>query len=180
KHESSYRSTSCLDNALVAPEKRLKIEKCNVRIKFSKPQREETYQVTPDALKLSPCYTTFLITAEVPEDSLGALRKQQDFSQPKVLDEQQDKTTGKNEGTDTKPGVPDVPKDQYESENEFWGNSKDDDSNDDDSDDVSNDDDDDVDSDADGDNEASDSEKTDSDKDENPNLNQNDDEEEEY
>nr|GFC55982.1 hypothetical protein [Tanacetum cinerariifolium] len=29
--------------------------------------REETYQVTLDALKLSPCYPAFLITAEVPE-----------------------------------------------------------------------------------------------------------------
>ncbi|GJY84057.1 retrovirus-related pol polyprotein from transposon TNT 1-94 [Tanacetum coccineum] len=56
-----------LDNALVAPEKRLTIEKCNTRIKFSKPQRETTYQVTLDALKLSLCYPAFLITAEVPE-----------------------------------------------------------------------------------------------------------------
>ncbi|GKA83977.1 hypothetical protein Tco_0805572 [Tanacetum coccineum] len=56
-----------LDNALVSPEKRLNIEKCNARIKFSKPQREETYQVILDALKLSPCYPAFLITAEVPE-----------------------------------------------------------------------------------------------------------------
>nr|GEU36904.1 hypothetical protein [Tanacetum cinerariifolium] len=53
-----------LDNALVAPEKRLKIEKCNMRIKFNKPQREPTYQVTLDVLKLSPCYPTFLITAK--------------------------------------------------------------------------------------------------------------------
>ncbi|GJT87630.1 hypothetical protein Tco_1069347, partial [Tanacetum coccineum] len=76
-------------------------------------------------------------------------------SQPKVPDEQQDKTTGTDEGTGSKPGVPDVPKDHYESENESWGNSKDDDSNDDNSDDVSNDDDDDdVDSDAGGDNES--------------------------
>ncbi|GKD45541.1 hypothetical protein Tco_1270186 [Tanacetum coccineum] len=92
-----------------------------------------------------------------------------------------DKKTGINERTGTKPGVPDVPKDQSESENESWGNSKDDDSNDDDSDDVTNDDDDDdIDSDVDGDNEASDSEKTNSDEDDNPNLNQNGDEEEEY
>nr|GEW48192.1 hypothetical protein [Tanacetum cinerariifolium] len=56
-----------LNNALVALEKRLKIEKCNARIKFSKPQRETTYQVTLDALKLSPCYLAFLITAKVPE-----------------------------------------------------------------------------------------------------------------
>nr|GEV63853.1 hypothetical protein [Tanacetum cinerariifolium]GEV79804.1 hypothetical protein [Tanacetum cinerariifolium] len=56
-----------LNNSLVAPEKRLKIEKCNARIAFSKPQREETYRVTLDALKLSPCYPAFLITVEVPE-----------------------------------------------------------------------------------------------------------------
>ncbi|GJV25931.1 hypothetical protein Tco_1378626 [Tanacetum coccineum] len=56
-----------LDNSLVLPEKRLKIEKCNARIEFSKPQREETYQVTSDALKLSPCYPAFLITAKVLE-----------------------------------------------------------------------------------------------------------------
>nr|GEW52500.1 hypothetical protein [Tanacetum cinerariifolium] len=57
-----------LDKSLVPSEKRLKNEKCNARIEFSKTQREETYQVTLDALKLSPCYPTFLITAEVPKD----------------------------------------------------------------------------------------------------------------
>ncbi|GJR63866.1 hypothetical protein Tco_0009931 [Tanacetum coccineum] len=56
-----------LDNALVALEKRLMIEKCNARIEFSKPQREDMYQVTLDALKLSLCYPAFLITAEVPK-----------------------------------------------------------------------------------------------------------------
>nr|GEV59095.1 hypothetical protein [Tanacetum cinerariifolium] len=103
-------------------------------------------------------------------------------SQTKVPDEQQDKITGTNKGTGTKLGVPDVPKDQYENENESWGNSKDDANNNDDSDDVSNDDDDDdnVDSDVDGDNEASDSEKTYYDEDDNPNLNQYEDKEEEY
>ncbi|GKE46848.1 hypothetical protein Tco_1478106, partial [Tanacetum coccineum] len=56
-----------LDNSLVAPKKRLKIEKVNARIAVSKPQREETYQVTLEALKLSPCYPAFVITAEVPK-----------------------------------------------------------------------------------------------------------------
>ncbi|GJW36337.1 hypothetical protein Tco_0059257 [Tanacetum coccineum] len=322
-----------LDNALVAPKKRLKIEKCNARIEFSKPQREETYQVLLDALKLSPCYPAFLIFAKVPEElgysgkcdmlsaihtdlmhqpwrtfaailnrcisrkssdliglgyqelkSCGFVSKTQDYqmygalipnkminqdikdskayktyldfatgkatpkkarkfkkvaspskklspileeehvkkpkrakkpakksttmptaalleaaqlkktlkkskletyklhasgssdrvvSQPKVPGESKDKTTGTDEGTSTKPGVPDVPKYQYESENESCG-----DSDDDIHDDGSNDDDDDVDSDVGGDNESSDREKVDSDKDENPNLNQNKDEEE--
>nr|GEX44434.1 retrovirus-related Pol polyprotein from transposon TNT 1-94 [Tanacetum cinerariifolium] len=56
-----------LDNFLVPSKKGLKIEKCNARIEFNKPKREETYQVTLDALKLSPCYPTFLITTDVPE-----------------------------------------------------------------------------------------------------------------
>nr|GEX50411.1 uncharacterized mitochondrial protein AtMg00810-like [Tanacetum cinerariifolium] len=60
-----------LDNALVVLEKRLKIEKCNARIKFSKPQSKETYQVILDALKLSSCYLVFLITAEIKCISLG-------------------------------------------------------------------------------------------------------------
>nr|GFB40191.1 hypothetical protein [Tanacetum cinerariifolium] len=35
---------AALNNALVPSEKRLKIKRCNARIAFSKPQREETYQ----------------------------------------------------------------------------------------------------------------------------------------
>nr|GEU47001.1 hypothetical protein [Tanacetum cinerariifolium] len=56
---------AALDNALVPSEKKLKIKGCNARITFSKPQREETYQVTLEALKLSPCYPVFLITVEI-------------------------------------------------------------------------------------------------------------------
>ncbi|GJZ11692.1 hypothetical protein Tco_0546451 [Tanacetum coccineum] len=69
-----------LDNSLVPSVKRLTIEKCNARIEFSKPQREVTYQVTLDALKLSPCYLAFLITAEVPEICHRLLN--QDFIEP--------------------------------------------------------------------------------------------------
>ncbi|GJS30498.1 hypothetical protein Tco_0491118 [Tanacetum coccineum] len=58
-------SQIALDNALVPLEARLKIGGCNMRIEFSKPQREATYQITLDALKLSPCYPVFLITAGV-------------------------------------------------------------------------------------------------------------------
>ncbi|GJU13169.1 retrovirus-related pol polyprotein from transposon TNT 1-94 [Tanacetum coccineum] len=95
-------------------------------------------------------------------------------SQPKVPGEQEDKTTGRDEGTGIKPRVPNVPKYLSESVNESWRDSGGDECNNNDSDEVTKDDDDDVDSDVDGDNE-----KTDSDKDENPNLNLNDDEEEE-
>ncbi|GKD40535.1 hypothetical protein Tco_1260742 [Tanacetum coccineum] len=60
-------SQIALDNVLVPPEARLKIGKCNRRIEFSKPQREATYQVTLDALKLSSCYPAFPITTGVLE-----------------------------------------------------------------------------------------------------------------
>ncbi|GJY44843.1 hypothetical protein Tco_0433056 [Tanacetum coccineum] len=43
-----------------------------------------------------------------------------------VPDEQQRKTSGTDEGTSTKPGVPDVPKYQSESDDESWGDSEDD------------------------------------------------------
>ncbi|GJT69762.1 retrovirus-related pol polyprotein from transposon TNT 1-94 [Tanacetum coccineum] len=74
-----------LDNALVAPEKRLKIEKCNARIEFSKPQRESIYQVNLDALKLSSCYPAFLITSEVPE--ICQILPNQNFVEPPSEDE---------------------------------------------------------------------------------------------
>nr|GEU69612.1 retrovirus-related Pol polyprotein from transposon TNT 1-94 [Tanacetum cinerariifolium] len=61
---------AALDNVLVPPETTLKIESCNARITFSKPWREETYQVTLDALKLSPCYLAFQVTAEVSKISM--------------------------------------------------------------------------------------------------------------
>nr|GEU44889.1 hypothetical protein [Tanacetum cinerariifolium] len=52
---------AALDNALVLSKRRLTIERCNAIIAFSKPQKEETYQVTLDALNLSPCYPAFQI-----------------------------------------------------------------------------------------------------------------------
>nr|GEU31202.1 uncharacterized mitochondrial protein AtMg00810-like [Tanacetum cinerariifolium] len=67
QHSRAKHIDGALDNALVSFEKRLKIERCNVRIAFNKPQKEETYQVTSDALMLSPCYIAFQITAEVPK-----------------------------------------------------------------------------------------------------------------
>ncbi|GKE32418.1 hypothetical protein Tco_1451740, partial [Tanacetum coccineum] len=98
-------------------------------------------------------------------------------SQPKVSDESEYKTTGTDEGTGTKPGVPDVPAYDSESENESWGDSEDD--NDDDSDDDSKGDDDKADSDDDG-NDAHDNERTNSDDDENPSFTLKDYDEEEH
>ncbi|GJS26876.1 retrovirus-related pol polyprotein from transposon TNT 1-94 [Tanacetum coccineum] len=104
-----------------------------------------------------------------------------------VPDEQQGKTSSTNEGTGTIPGVPDVPKYEFEGNKESWGNSgeeddddeddtEDDDYNDGNDDGDDNDDDDDNDSNDDDDN---DHERTESDIDENLNLNQSNEEHEE-
>ncbi|GJV24197.1 hypothetical protein Tco_1376892 [Tanacetum coccineum] len=55
-----------MDNALVAPENRRVIGKCYMRINPGMKPKEPTYQVTLDALALTTCYPTLLITAEVP------------------------------------------------------------------------------------------------------------------
>ncbi|GJX79116.1 hypothetical protein Tco_0327265, partial [Tanacetum coccineum] len=48
-------------------EKRLEIGKCKGRLNPGKIQREPTFQVVLDALALTPCYSAFLITTDVPE-----------------------------------------------------------------------------------------------------------------
>nr|GEZ03480.1 ribonuclease H [Tanacetum cinerariifolium] len=48
-------------------ENRLDIRKCNRRIPRGLKPREPTFQVVLDALALTPCYSAFLITADVPE-----------------------------------------------------------------------------------------------------------------
>ncbi|GKD05099.1 hypothetical protein Tco_1180073 [Tanacetum coccineum] len=58
-----------LDNALVAPENRRVIGKCNMRINPRMKPKESTYQVVLDTLALTTCYPAFLITAEVPRYS---------------------------------------------------------------------------------------------------------------
>ncbi|GJX50010.1 hypothetical protein Tco_0276855 [Tanacetum coccineum] len=55
-----------LDNALVTPENRRVIGKCNMRINPGIKPKEPTYQVALDALSLTTCYHAFLIAAEVP------------------------------------------------------------------------------------------------------------------
>ena len=56
-----------LGNALVSTKDRVVFGKCNMRIDPTKPQREATYQVILDILKLSPCYNAFLVTTDVPK-----------------------------------------------------------------------------------------------------------------
>ncbi|GJW45222.1 hypothetical protein Tco_0074021 [Tanacetum coccineum] len=56
-----------LNDALVAPANRLKIEKSNLRLSSDLNSKEATLQVVYDVLKLTPFYKAFQITADVPE-----------------------------------------------------------------------------------------------------------------
>ncbi|GJX57819.1 hypothetical protein Tco_0287716 [Tanacetum coccineum] len=56
-----------LDDDLVTHDNHAIIGKCNMRIEPTKSQKEVTYQVVLDALKLMECYKAFLATADVPE-----------------------------------------------------------------------------------------------------------------
>ncbi|GJU40831.1 hypothetical protein Tco_1193788 [Tanacetum coccineum] len=75
-----------LDNALVAPDDRVKIGKCNMRINLTKTNKEATYQVVLDTLSLSPCYNAFTNTADVPEIYMQQLPNQE-FIEPPSHDE---------------------------------------------------------------------------------------------
>ncbi|GKC28389.1 hypothetical protein Tco_1035683 [Tanacetum coccineum] len=56
-----------LDDALVTPENRLKIGKSNLRLSSNLKSKEPTIQVVLDALKLTPFYNAFEISADVPK-----------------------------------------------------------------------------------------------------------------
>ncbi|GJT50503.1 hypothetical protein Tco_0976660, partial [Tanacetum coccineum] len=56
-----------LDDALVAPENHLKMGKSNLRLSSNLKSKEPTFQVVLDALKLTPFYNAFEISADVPE-----------------------------------------------------------------------------------------------------------------
>ncbi|GJV52207.1 hypothetical protein Tco_1447948 [Tanacetum coccineum] len=58
---------AALDEALVSTADRVRIGSCNMRIDPNKKQKEATYQIILDTLKLSPCYNAFLIKADVPQ-----------------------------------------------------------------------------------------------------------------
>ncbi|GJY22217.1 hypothetical protein Tco_0394783 [Tanacetum coccineum] len=59
-----------LDLELVPKENRIDIRKCNGRIPRGLTLKEPTFQVILDAIALTPCYPAFLITADVPENSV--------------------------------------------------------------------------------------------------------------
>nr|GEZ32978.1 hypothetical protein [Tanacetum cinerariifolium] len=56
-----------LDDELVAPANRIKIEKINIRLSSNLKSKESRLQVVLDALKLTPFYNAFEISIDVPE-----------------------------------------------------------------------------------------------------------------
>ncbi|GKC93686.1 hypothetical protein Tco_1159128 [Tanacetum coccineum] len=56
-----------LDDALVTPENHLKIGKCNQRLSPTLKSNQPTIQVALDALKLTPFYNAFEVSADVPK-----------------------------------------------------------------------------------------------------------------
>ncbi|GKD97354.1 hypothetical protein Tco_1381251, partial [Tanacetum coccineum] len=174
KDSKAYKTYYDFAIGKATPKKARKFKKIASPLRKLSPILEEEHAEKPKQAKKSAKKSTTVPTigvAIIDTPRKSVLKKK---TLAKVLDESEDKTTGTDEGTSTKPGVLDVPKYLSESENESWGDSGDDGRNDDDSNEVTKDDDeDDVESDANDDKEANDSEKTDSDEDENLNLNLN-------
>ncbi|GKC75919.1 hypothetical protein Tco_1126693 [Tanacetum coccineum] len=65
--DTTKAQQKALDDALVAPENRLMIRKCNQRLSSTLKSNEPTIQVALDALKLTPFYNAFEVFADVPE-----------------------------------------------------------------------------------------------------------------
>ncbi|GJU11411.1 hypothetical protein Tco_1133807 [Tanacetum coccineum] len=65
--DNTRAQQKALDDELVAPADRLKIRKSNLRLRSILKSKEPTLQVALDALKLTPFYNAFEISADVPE-----------------------------------------------------------------------------------------------------------------
>ncbi|GKA86386.1 hypothetical protein Tco_0808097 [Tanacetum coccineum] len=65
--DNTIAQQKALDDKLVAPANRLKIGKSNLRLSSNLKSKESTLQVALDALKLTPFYKAFEISADVPE-----------------------------------------------------------------------------------------------------------------
>ncbi|GJV77935.1 hypothetical protein Tco_1509519 [Tanacetum coccineum] len=66
-HDTTKAQQKALDDALVAPKNRLMIRKCNQRLSSTLKSNEPTIQVVLDALKLTPFYNAFEVSADVLE-----------------------------------------------------------------------------------------------------------------
>ncbi|GJT75632.1 retrovirus-related pol polyprotein from transposon TNT 1-94 [Tanacetum coccineum] len=65
--DTTKAQQKALDDDLVAPKNRLKIEKCNQRLSPTLKSNKPTIQVALDALKLTPFYNAFDVSFDVPK-----------------------------------------------------------------------------------------------------------------
>ncbi|GJS32204.1 hypothetical protein Tco_0530586 [Tanacetum coccineum] len=65
--DTTKAQQKALDDALVAPENRLIIKKCNQRLRSTLKSNEPTIQVVLDVLKLTPFYNAFEVSTDVPK-----------------------------------------------------------------------------------------------------------------
>ncbi|GKA78199.1 hypothetical protein Tco_0784736 [Tanacetum coccineum] len=65
--DNTRAQQKALDDELVAPANHLKIGKSNLRLRSNLKSKESTLQVALDALKLTPFYKAFEISADVPD-----------------------------------------------------------------------------------------------------------------
>ncbi|GKE18460.1 hypothetical protein Tco_1426037 [Tanacetum coccineum] len=63
--DTTKAQQKALDDALVAPENRLKIRKCNQRLSLTLKSNEPTIQVALDALKITPFYNAFDMNGKI-------------------------------------------------------------------------------------------------------------------
>nr|GEY57523.1 hypothetical protein [Tanacetum cinerariifolium] len=97
-----------------------------MRIEFNKPQRETTYQVTFDVLKLSPFYLTFLITAEAPKiymhqfwNTIKKIKDTPDALKRSKQDTNIHQKGGSSKGADSESKVLDEPKEKETQDDEY-------------------------------------------------------------
>ncbi|GJT36353.1 hypothetical protein Tco_0926772 [Tanacetum coccineum] len=63
--DTTKAQQKALDDALVAPDNRLNIRNCNLQLSSTLKSKEPTLQVVLDALKLTPFFKAFEITADI-------------------------------------------------------------------------------------------------------------------
>ncbi|GKD54767.1 hypothetical protein Tco_1288154 [Tanacetum coccineum] len=63
--DTTQAQHKAFDDALVAPDNRLNIRNCNLRLSSTLKSKEPTLQVVLDALKLTPFFKAFEITADI-------------------------------------------------------------------------------------------------------------------
>ncbi|GJR68196.1 hypothetical protein Tco_1148334 [Tanacetum coccineum] len=89
--DTTQAQQKAFDDALVAPDNRLNIRNCNLRLSSTLKSREPTLQVVLDALKLTPFFKAFEITVNkfedppIEEDILSFIRDLGHTGEIKVL-----------------------------------------------------------------------------------------------